>query len=105
MLLESLKQIREWGPDNIQEYCKDITSDAIERLKNGGYWIENEAYRGHHLFGIRIPARINIEEVKKELSNAKIFVSYRGTSIRVSPNLYNTRDDLQKLADCLLKLL
>jgi selenocysteine lyase/cysteine desulfurase len=105
MLLESLKQIRSWGPDNIQEYCKEITTDAIERLGSGGYWIEDEVYRGHHLFGIRIPESINIGDVKNELADNKIFVSYRGTSIRVAPHLYNTKDDLQKLADCLLKLL
>lgn len=105
MLLESLKQIRTWGLENIQEYCKEVTADAIERLRKGGYWIENEMYRGHHLFGIRIPASINIGEVKQELTRAKIFVSYRGDSIRVAPHLYNTKDDLQKLADCLLTLL
>ena len=105
MLLESLRQIRTWGPENIQEYCKEITADAIERLRQGGYWIENEMYRGYHLFGIRIPDGIKIGDIKNELTSTKIFVSYRGTSIRVAPYLYNTKEDLQKLADCLLKLI
>ena len=104
MLLESLRQIRKWGVNNIQEYCRGITIDAIERLRRGGFWIEDENHRGSHLFGIRMPEGMSISEVKNELSSNNIFVSYRGSSIRVSPYLYNTEEDLQKLADCLLKL-
>jgi selenocysteine lyase/cysteine desulfurase len=104
MLLESIKQINSWGTESIQEYCKRITQKPIRMLKDEGFWIEEEAYRGHHLFGIRIPDTMDIDNVKKELTSEKIFVSYRGSSIRIAPYLYNNEEDLLKLATSLIKL-
>ena len=100
MLSESINQILKWAPENIQEYCKSITEEAIETLKSLGCYIEDESYRGHHLFGIYLPKEININTIKERLTKQKIFVSYRGNAIRVAPNVYNTKEELNKLAAC-----
>ncbi len=102
MQLEAIHQINEWGPENIQEYCHMISNEGIEKLQEAGYWIEEEAYRGAHLFGIRLPEGVSIDQVKKRLDENKIFVSIRGTSIRVAPHVYNTKEDFDKLANTLL---
>ena len=102
MLLASMRKIREWGPGNIQEYCRSIGNPAIRKLRESGFWIEDEGFRGSHLFGIRIPKNIDVDRVKERLSEENIFVSFRGSSIRVSPFLYNTEEDLNKLANCLI---
>lgn len=100
MMLEALKQVNQWKPQAIQKYCKAITQEPIELLRKAGFWIEEEAYRGYHLFGIRLPAGVDM--VKKRIRKAKISVSFRGNAIRVSPHLYNTETDMMKLVKALI---
>lgn len=104
MLIKSVEQLNKWNPARIQEYCKAITRESIERLKSKGFLIEDEAYRGSHLFGIRLSPEVDLNKVKAALLKNKVYVSYRGTSIRVAPNVYNTEKDLQKLTRVLTKL-
>lgn len=101
MMLEALKQINQWKPENIQEYCKKITRMPIQKLRDAGFWIEDEDYRGHHLFGIRFPKTFNVEKLKVALQKNKIAVSFRGDSIRVAPHVYNQEADLMKLVKVL----
>lgn len=102
MLLEALKQINQWKPQAVQEYCKSITQRPIDILREAGFWIEEESSRGYHLFGIRLPVGKDLEVVKKRLAKEQVAVSFRGTAIRVSPHVYNTERDVMKLVRALV---
>lgn len=102
MLLEALKQINQWKPTAIQQYTAAITKKPIKILKEAGYWVEDDAYRGHHLFGVRLPEDKLIEPIRKAIKKSKISVSFRGNAIRVSPHLYNSEADLMKLVKALV---
>ena len=99
MLTKAISQVNEWGPQNIQDYCEKLTSPYIKELKELGVQIEADEYRGRHLFGLRLPNHMDMEEIKKQFAERKIFVSIRGNSIRISPNLYNLESDLERLVD------
>jgi len=101
MLSEGIRQLLEWTPDGIQEYCKELTAQPIASLRQQGYFIEDAALRGHHLFGIHLASEAVLQTIKNKLLAHKIHLSYRGTSIRVSPHLYTTKQDIQKLISCL----
>jgi selenocysteine lyase/cysteine desulfurase len=101
MLLNSIEQISKWGVSRIQEYCKAISTESILKLKEKGFIIEDDAWRGSHLFGVRLPQGIDLNTVKATLLKHKIYVSVRGNSIRVAPNVYNTEKDFQKLTKVL----
>ncbi len=103
MQTAALKQLIEWTPKAIQEYCKSISSEAVSKLKTLGCTIEDDAYRTHHLFGIELPKGMDLDAFKTDLSNARVFLSFRGNYIRVSCHLYNTADDFKPLIDCLEK--
>lgn len=105
MLLKALEQLNKWQPENVQVYCRSITKKTIDELVELGFWIEDEAHRASHLFGIRLPLELELQKVKEALLKKKIYVSYRGDAIRISPNVYNTKDDLQKLFTSLVDLL
>ncbi|MBL0741672.1 aminotransferase class V-fold PLP-dependent enzyme [Chryseolinea sp. Jin1] len=100
MLQKSILQLNRWGVANIQEYCGHITHEAVNLLREKGFWIEDEDARSKHLFGIRLQGR-DAEKIKALLQKNNIFVSFRGDAIRVAPNVYNTDKDLKKLATLL----
>ncbi|MFP8487700.1 aminotransferase class V-fold PLP-dependent enzyme [Gracilimonas sp. Q87] len=101
MMLEAVRQLNEWGVENVQRYCKDLISEGIHKLRDAGYRIEDKNYRGSHLFGIRLSESHDMEAIKKALDKENILVSFRGDSIRISPNVYNSQDDFDKLVDVL----
>ena len=101
MLAASIQQLLDWGIENIQNYCKELVAEPINQLKSMGYWVENEANRSSHLFGIRPPEGQDISLIQKNLAEKNIFVSVRGEAIRVSPHLYNEAGDFEALIDVL----
>lgn len=104
MLLAAIRQINQWKPANIQKYCEKISKKALAQLMDAGFWIEDPTYRGHHLFGIRLPQNINHDKVVEALKKNKIAVSFRGDAIRVSPHVYNSEAEMNKLASVLKKV-
>jgi selenocysteine lyase/cysteine desulfurase len=44
------------------------------------------------------------KELPEMLAREKVFVSIRGTSIRVTPNVYNTIEDCDRLIACLRRV-
>lgn len=100
MLSQGIQQLLDWKPSEIQNYCKSITSEAIQELQKIGCFVEEEGFRGSHLFGVYLPENIDLTKLKQKLTANNISVSYRGKAIRVSPNVYNTKEDLKKLVSC-----
>ena len=101
MQIAALKQIIKWTPEAIQEYCNETTINAVRELRELGCFIVNDQYRAHHLFGILLPEKINIEVLKTKLNDNNIYISFRGSYIRVSCHVYNTKEDFQKLTACI----
>jgi len=101
MMIEALKQIIEWGPKNIQQYCKNLTADLVQQLPKYGYQIEDTQWRGQHMFGIRLPDSVPLVKLNHQLNQQNIHVSVRGSAVRISPNVYNHDQDIEKLLNVL----
>lgn len=97
MAIAALEQVIEWRPARVQEYCAALTGDLFERVRALGYTVEDAAYRGAHLFGLRAPSGTDITAVADRLRARNVIVSLRGSAIRVSPNVYNDRRDVDAL--------
>jgi selenocysteine lyase/cysteine desulfurase len=104
MMLTALQQINAWEPQNIQSYCRNLIQESLKILQNRGFWVENEAYRSSHLFGIRLPKHLSIEKVQASFQAKQIVVSFRGDAIRIAPHIYNDSADMAKLVETLLNL-
>jgi len=105
MQIAALKQVIEWSPKKIQEYCKSISADAVKDLRALGCVIEDDNYRSHHLFGIKLPDDLDVTILKSALAEQHIFVSFRGNYIRISCHLFNTSEDFKKLVACMSSVL
>jgi len=97
MLIASLKQVRYWGPGNIQAYCQALTEPLVESAKKMGFSVAPADQRAHHLVGLYMPEHLSIETLQELLHRNRINVSVRGHSVRISPNVYNDQQDIDKL--------
>ncbi|MBC7776684.1 MAG: aminotransferase class V-fold PLP-dependent enzyme [Phycisphaerae bacterium] len=97
MIAEALQHILDWTPVGIQEYARRLIAEPLVQLQEAGYWVETEQYRASHLFGIRPLRGQNLDAIRQALLQEKIFVSYRGSSIRISINVWNDAIDLNRL--------
>ena len=97
MMIRALKQIIDWGPQNIQHYCKNLSLPLVQKLPDLGYRIEDSEWRCHHLFGIRLPEHLNPDDLKQQLTQKNIHLSLRGSALRISPNVYNDEEDIEAL--------
>ncbi|MEY4903173.1 MAG: hypothetical protein RLZZ292_988 [Bacteroidota bacterium] len=102
MLAESLRQLNAWGIENIQNYAKQLIQPYLPVLQNAGYWVEDEAFRASHLFGIRLPKGADLAKIQTKLLSEKVYVSYRGSAIRVAVNVWNDAADMELLLRGLL---
>jgi len=102
MLAEGIQQLINWTPAAIQDYCHSITSNGISILRDHGYFIEETDSRAQHLFGIFTSGKKSLAELKDILAQENVKVSFRGQSVRVSPHLYNTEADIEKLVNCFI---
>lgn len=105
MMAEALKQVNEWTPEQIQNYCRNLCSKTILELRENGFLIEDENWRGHHMFGIRLPNSLRMDPLHQKLAENHLHVSVRGSAVRISPHLYNDEKDMDALRSALLSLL
>lgn len=101
MAIAGLEQLLEWQPARIQDYVAGLTAPLFDRVRAAGYTVEDAAFRGAHLFGLRAAAGVDITAVNDRLRARKVHVSLRGSAIRVSPHVYNGARDIDALADAL----
>lgn len=101
MVTAGLEQVIERGPERVQEYCAQLTRGLFDEVRALGYAVEDSAYRGAHLFGLRAPDGADLLAIADRLRARKVFVSLRGTAIRVSPHVYNDEADIDALVEAL----
>jgi selenocysteine lyase/cysteine desulfurase len=101
MLDAGLQQLLDWGVPSVQSYCKHLTDPLINTLKEMDFQIEDDEHRAFHLFGLRLPLGFNIETFMDKLQKRNIFLSVRGRSIRISPHLYNTSEEIDLLTEAI----
>lgn len=101
MLRRALELVTEWGAERIQQYCGGLLPSWVADVRDLGFGIEEAAWRGTHLFGLRPPRGFDRVRLQSLLAQRGVSVSVRGDSIRVSPHLYNTRADMSALLECL----
>jgi len=101
MLTRALELLLEWTPAGISEYCAELTAPLLQRARELGFTLEDEAWRSPHLFGLYMPEGIDLRALRDELQERKIYVSLRGQALRVSPHVYNDGGDVDALIGAL----
>ncbi len=98
MMQAALDQVLEWGPARIQAYCRQLVHPYLDRLRAMGVEIAPQAW---HIFGLHLPSHVPPQVLKEGLEALQVVVSVRGDAVRVSPNVYNTPEDMERLVEAL----
>lgn len=101
MLKEGVRQINEWGVANIQAYCKELVEPLFLYLNDIGAGLEEEEYMCFHLFSLRLPNDVDVDQLKLEFQKRNIYISVRGSFIRISVNMFNTDRDIDTLIEAI----
>lgn len=100
MGIVALEQLAGWGVAEVESYIGALTDEIAREATDLGWDVAPDAARSRHMLGLRRPGGIP-EKLPALLKDADVYVSVRGTSIRVSPHVYNTRDDTARLLEVL----
>jgi selenocysteine lyase/cysteine desulfurase len=100
MAAAALEQILEWTVDGIAETLEHKTRAIAERAAALGLKSDPPHLRAGHFLGVRFPQGIR-DGLLADLAEQKIFVSMRGDAVRITPHLYNTDGDVDRLFEAL----
>jgi selenocysteine lyase/cysteine desulfurase len=100
MSIAALDQILKWRVENIQSSIKMLTDIISENLSKVKAYQKPLTPNAGHIIAVPI-GNHDKESLKKKFSEKKIIVSLRGSSIRISPHLYNDTSDIDRLLECL----
>lgn len=100
MAQAALTQLIEWTVPEIASTTATLTTYLANGADKLGLRTAPEHLRGPHLMGIRFPDGLP-DGIYETLAAQRIYVSIRGDSVRVSPHVYNTTDDCDRLLEAL----
>jgi selenocysteine lyase/cysteine desulfurase len=101
MAIAALKQITTWGVTHIQQTLSELTRQIESQAEEIGLETPQRLSRVGHMIGIKF-SESEVSRLTKLLTSEKIIVSFRGSSMRVAPHLYNDKQDIEKLFKCLV---
>ena len=96
-MIAAMEQIRAWGVAEIAETIGVLTRRLLERVGMAAIPAE---HRAPHYLCLRSEG-LDVGRLAKRLEREKIYISVRGTSIRVTPHVYNRVEDVDRLAEIL----
>jgi len=98
--VHAMKQLLQWEVAQISETAGALNRQLASAAVNLGFFAPAEPWRAPHYLALRRKAGIP-KELPEMLAREKVFVSVRGSSIRVTPHVYNTVEDCERLIACL----
>jgi selenocysteine lyase/cysteine desulfurase len=101
ILEQALIQILNWQPLQIQEYAGKLKDKLVKFQSEKGIFMESSEFSANHLFALPLSPDQDLQQVKHLLEQEKVMVSVRGTTIRVSINVFNEDQDLDRLMELL----
>ena len=97
MLNAAIQKILDWGVEDIEATLAERNQEIARRASLLGFRSVPASLRAGHFLGLRFPDDRAPEGLTAALAAEGIHVSVRGDSMRVTPHLYNTDDDVDRL--------
>jgi selenocysteine lyase/cysteine desulfurase len=104
MAVKALQQVLDWGVEAIAASLGEKTRIIAERAGDLGLVSVAEELRAPHYLGLKFPDGMPAD-IHEQLARRQVHVSIRGDSMRVTPHLYNSNADADRLFDALQAVL
>jgi selenocysteine lyase/cysteine desulfurase len=101
--VRAMKQLLEWEVAQVSETSGALNRQLANAAASLGFFAPAEPLRAPHYLALRRKEAIP-KELPEILAREKVFVSVRGSSIRVTPHVYNTAEDGERLIACLRRI-
>jgi selenocysteine lyase/cysteine desulfurase len=101
--IRGMEQILEWRVDEISATSGAMNRRLAEAALGLGFTAPAEPLRAPHYLCLRRKEGMP-RELSETFAREKIFVSIRGSSMRVTPHVYNTEEDCARLIACLRRV-
>ncbi len=98
MAIAALEQIVDWQVPRVAATLAERTADIARRAAGLGLASMPDEQRGPHLLGVRI-ADAALAGAVSALATFNCFAAVRGASLRISPHLHTTDEDVERLVD------
>ncbi|HEV8356245.1 MAG TPA: aminotransferase class V-fold PLP-dependent enzyme [Gemmatimonadales bacterium] len=96
MVAEALRQLLEWGVADIYETLSVRTAEIAARAAGLGIGAVPAERRAGHYLGLRFRDGVP-PGLPERLRQARVHVSVRGAALRVTPHLWTTDQDVERL--------
>lgn len=100
--IESFKILKQTGLQNIYAHILALNEKLVELLKKNDFKIIGPS-EGRHMLSVSLKG-LDGQQVIEKLAAEKCYVSRRGDSLRLSPHLYNTLDDIEHFVSVISSL-
>jgi len=100
MAIAALEQIVEWGVPRVAATLAGTTSEIARRATALGLDPMPDDQRGPHMLGVRLPQP---ERAMSALAEVNCFAAIRASSLRISPHLHSTDEDIERLFEGLAR--
>jgi selenocysteine lyase/cysteine desulfurase len=101
--IRAMRQLLKWKVPEISETAGALNRRLAEAVDDLGFSSPPEGLRAPHYLCLRRKKGVP-RELTDILASEKIFVSVRGSSIRVAPHVYNSAADVERLVACLHRM-
>jgi selenocysteine lyase/cysteine desulfurase len=99
MAIAALRQLLDWEVPRVAVTLRRTTDRIEQQVRAMGLTLTSRD-RGPHMLGIRLPAPAR-QRVAAALAKANVFAGVRSSSLRVSPHLWTTDEDVARLVAAL----
>jgi len=101
MAIVALRQLLEWSVPRVAATLRRTTDQVERELRAHGLTLTSDE-RGPHLLGVHLPAAAR-RRVAAALAEANVYAALRGPALRVSPHLWTTEQDVDRLVGALAR--
>ncbi len=102
--LESMRFLQDIGIDTVFAHNASLTTIFRERLAELDFQVPPAERLAGHMVGVRHRNWLDMQPLAAALKQNGFSVSARGTALRISPHIYNSLEDVDKLCTALKRI-
>lgn len=96
--IHALGQLRAWGSKRISAHLGRLTDHIAGRLAARGFALAVDGPRARHIVAVQAG---NMAERDSDLAASGVFLSKRGSNLRISPHVHVDEEDIERLVKAL----